>query len=68
MKPKDSILNAFIITPIYFQLKELRIEENVNSFYKAIEKNGTSWLELELFKFFRLQIKGLKEMKYLRDY
>ena len=39
----------------YLQLEELTIEENVNSFYKLIEKNGTSWLELELLKFFRLQ-------------
>jgi hypothetical protein len=39
----------------YLQLKELTIEENVNLFYKLIEKNGTTWLELELLKFFRLQ-------------
>jgi integrase len=39
----------------YLQLKELTIEANIDSFYKLIEKNGTSWLELELLKFFRLQ-------------
>jgi hypothetical protein len=39
----------------FLQIKGPTIEENVNSFYKLIENNGSRWLEVELLKFFRLQ-------------
>jgi hypothetical protein len=39
----------------FLQINETTIEENVNTLYNLIEKNGTRWLEVELLKFFRLR-------------
>ncbi len=39
----------------YLQIKDMSIEDKINSFYLVVERNGTSWLETELLKFFSLQ-------------
>jgi hypothetical protein len=49
----------------YANIPGIDIEENVNSFYKLIEKNGTKWLEVELLKFFRLQNMINHMLKYI---
>jgi hypothetical protein len=39
----------------YLQISGSTIEDNTNSFYKLIEKNGTRWLGVGLLKFFMVQ-------------
>lgn len=39
----------------HLQIHELTIEEKSNSFFKMIKDRGTSWLEIELIKFFTMQ-------------
>ena len=39
----------------HLKISESSIEDNINTLYKLIEKNGSKWLEPELLKFFRLQ-------------
>ena len=39
----------------YLKISGPTIEDNINTLYKVIEKNGSKWLEPELLKFFRLQ-------------
>jgi hypothetical protein len=39
----------------YLRIEGSTIEENANSFYKLVEKNGARWLESHLLKFFMIQ-------------
>ncbi len=39
----------------YLHIEGSTIEENANSFYKLVERNGTVWLESGLLKFFMIQ-------------
>ena len=49
----------------YANISGIDIKENVNSFYKLIEKHGTRWLEVELLKFFGLQNMINHMLKYI---